>query len=189
MRRGRGGRGWSWFGLHTPQVAAHGTRTVMQGISRHAKHLACTIADFASPFPQHTPAADVVVRTQPQPGSEMRRRAPSRHIPANFAEKRKGNGFNAWSLCDIHPKELIGLGTQIESIAEYTVLLLSLFLAPFSLLVRWQRLLLRIDTRLKSRQHTLDLRVAGHDSLLAGPIQVARLLQRKQMLPMPVAHQ
>src|SRR3954447_16480024 len=139
MRRGRGGRGWSWFGLHTPQVAAHGTRTVMQGISRHAKHLACTIADFASTFPQHTPAADVVVRTQPQPGSEMRRRAPSRHSPANFAEKRKGNGFDAWNLCDIHAEELIGLGAQIE-IMEVTTLLPPLSFAPVTLLVWRQRL-------------------------------------------------
>src|SRR4051794_16691489 len=125
----------------------------MQGISSHTKQLLGAIADFAGSFPQHTSATDVVVRAQTQPRGEVRSRGPSRHIPANFAEQRKGNGFNAWNLCDVHAKELIGFGTQIESTAEYTILLLSLFLVPVSLLVRWQRPLLQIDTRLKMRQH------------------------------------
>jgi hypothetical protein len=98
-RRGSGGFG-AQFGFHATQVVAQGGWTAMKRIGRHTKDLAGPALYLARAFPQRTSATDIVIRTQIQPGNEMRRGWPSAgQIPAHLAEQRGSTSISRSALC------------------------------------------------------------------------------------------
>jgi hypothetical protein len=58
---------------------------------------------------------------------------------------------------------------------------------PF--LIGRQRLLRRVNPRLQCGQPLFNFQITIYDSLLIGPIQLARLAKREQMFEPPIAHQ
>jgi hypothetical protein len=57
---------------------------------------------------------------------------------------------------------------------------------PF--LIGRQRLLRRVNPRLECGQPLFNFQITIYDSLLIGPIQLARLAKREQMFEPPIAH-
>src|ERR1700691_3971744 len=70
-------------------------------------HLSC------SP-PQQFPTADIVARTECEPGNKVCCVRPPRHVAADLTEQWQRAFLYAWNLRDIQSEEFVSFGTQIE---------------------------------------------------------------------------
>jgi hypothetical protein len=95
------------------------------------------VLDPSSSTPQQLPAADIVVRTECEPGNKVCCVGPPRHVAADLTEQWQRAFLYAWNLRDIYSEEFIGFGTQIELWVGMPVLPSPFASGSISFPVRW----------------------------------------------------
>jgi hypothetical protein len=87
----------------------------IDGSGREVREFGATMHSPHAP-PRHSPSRDIVVRAQRQPGHEVPRRLPSRHVSPHFAEQGEDHRHQPRNLCQVHAEQFVIPRSQIETV-------------------------------------------------------------------------